>query len=98
MLTSVFTKAENSKIERQLRHLGFTKVNRNVLDCAQCLHCSVVTSNESLRPSKLANNREKKHSRRKGDDAHALSAKKTRYDQEATLPHCGFLPEKNSVV
>ena len=69
---------------------GFTKVTRNGRDCAQCLHCSVVMSNASLRPSKPKNHRDKKHPQRKDDDIDALSAKRVRYDLEATLPHLGF--------
>lgn len=77
---------------------GFTKVSRNGLDCAQCLHCSVVMSNASLRPSKLSNHRDKKHPQRKGDDVDALSAKRMRYDREATLPHFGFSPEEKPAL
>ena len=47
---------------------GFTKVAWNGRDCAYCLHCSVLMSNASLRPSKLKNYGDKKHSRNKDDD------------------------------
>ena len=74
-------------MERQLRPLGSTKVNRNGLECPQCLHCSVVMSNASLRLSKLTNHRDKKHPRRKDNDVDALSAKRARYDLASnTLP------------
>ena len=52
-------------------------------------------SNASLRPSKLKNHRDKKHSQGKNDDIDALSAKRVRYDLEATLPHLGFTAEEN---
>ena len=73
---------------------GFTKVTRNGRDCAQCLHCSVVMSNASLRPSKPKYHDDKKHFQTKDDDIDALSAKRVRYDLEATLPHLGFTVEE----
>ena len=66
---------------------GFTKVNRNGLNCAQCLHCSYVMSNASLRPSKLANHRDKKHPQMKSADIGTMTAKKARYDREASITH-----------
>ena len=36
----------------------------------------------------------KKHPQRKDDDIDALSAKRVRYDLEATLPHLGFTVEE----
>ena len=54
-------------------------------------------SNASLRPSKLKNHRDKKHPRNKDDDIDALSAKKVRYDLEATLPHFGFGVEEKPI-
>ncbi|CAM1292366.1 ZBED8 (predicted) [Pycnogonum litorale] len=77
---------------------GFTKLDRNGQECAQCLHCSVVMSNASLRPSKLANHRDKMHPLRKDDDVDALSAKRARYDSEGTLPHFGFQPEEKPAL
>ena len=50
-------------------------------------------SNASLRPFKLKNHRDKKHFQRKDDDINALSAKRVRYDLEATLTHLGFTVE-----
>ena len=77
---------------------GFTKVTRNHRDCAQCLHCSVVMSNASLRPSKLKNHCDKKHPRRKDDDIDALSAKRVRYDMEATLSHLEFMVKEKPTL
>ena len=77
---------------------GFTEVTPNGRNCAQCLHCSVVMSNASLRPSKLKNYRDKKHPRNKNDDIDALSAKRVRYDLEATLPHFGFGIKEKSIL
>ena len=75
---------------------GFTKVTRKGRDCAHCLHCSVVMSNASLRPSKLKNHRNKKHSRNKVDDIDALSAKRD-LNLKATLPHFGFGVEEKPI-
>ena len=77
---------------------GSTKVTPNGRDCAQCLHCSVVISNASLRPSKLKNHRDKKHSRRKDDDIDALSAKRVQYDLDAMLPHLEFTVEEKPTL
>uniref|UniRef100_UPI00358E9691 protein FAM200C-like n=1 Tax=Myxine glutinosa TaxID=7769 RepID=UPI00358E9691 len=77
---------------------GFTNVSRDGVDCAQCLHCSVVMSNASLRPSKLSNHRDKMHPGRKEDNIDALSAKRSRYDREATLPKFGFRPEEKPAL
>ena len=49
-------------------------------------------SNALLRPSKLKNHRDKKHSQRKNDDIDALSSEE--YDLEATLPYSGFTVEE----
>ena len=76
----------------------FTKVIQNGRDCAQCLYCSVVMSNASLRPSKLKNHCDKKHSQNKDDDIDALSAKEVRYDLEATLPHFRFGVEEKPIL
>ena len=80
-------------MEREPR-LGFTKVTRNGRDGAQCLHCSVVMSNASLRPSKLKTQLDKKHLQRKDDDINALFDKRVRYDLEAMLPHLRFTVEE----
>ena len=77
---------------------GFTKVTRSGLECAQCLHCSALLSNSSLRPSKLKNHRDKMHPKRKNEDVAALVSKRTRYDSEGTLPHFGFLCDEESVT
>lgn len=77
---------------------GFTKVIRDGVDCAQCLHCSVVMANASLRPSKLSNHRDKVHPQRKDDNIDALSTKRARYDREATLPKFGFRPEEKPAL
>ncbi|QQP39543.1 Uncharacterized protein FKW44_020461, partial [Caligus rogercresseyi] len=77
---------------------GFTKVIRDGVDCAQCLHCSVVMANASLRPSKLSNHRDKVHPQRKDDNIDAMSTKRARYDREATLPKFGFRPEEKPAL
>ena len=77
---------------------GLKKVTRNGRDCAQCLHWSVVMSNATLRPSKLKNYRDKKHSQRKVHDIDALSAKRVRYDLEVTLIHLGCMAEEKSAL
>ena len=82
--------SEIRKLRENYVSFGFAKIIRNGRDCAQCLHCSVVMSNASLRPSKLKNRRDKKHPQRKDDDIDALSAKRVRYDLKATLPRSGF--------
>ena len=76
----------------------FTKVTRNNRDCAQCLPCSAMMSNAPLRPSKLINHCDKKHRQRKNDDFDALSAKRVRYDLEATLPYLGFTVEEKPTL
>ena len=76
----------------------FTKVTSNGRDCAQCLYCSFVMSNASLRPSKLYSHCDKKHLQKKDDDIDALSAKRVRYDLEATLPHLGFTVEEKPTL
>ena len=76
----------------------FTKVTRNDRDCAQCLHCSVVMSNASLLPSKLKNHGDKKHPQKKDDDIDDPSAKRVRYDLEATLPHLEFTVEEKPTL
>jgi len=76
----------------------FHKSQSTGLDCAHCLHFSIAMSHESLHHCKLANHCDKKHPRRKVDDADDLSAKKARYDWEVTLPHFGFLPEEKPAV
>ena len=70
---------------------------RNARDCAQCLHCAVVMSNASLRSSNQ-NHQHKKHTQRKDDYIDALSAKRIRYDLEATLPHLGFTLEEKPTL
>lgn len=77
---------------------GFTNVIRDGVDCTQCLHCSVVMSNAPLRPSKLSNHRDKMHPQRKDDNVDALSAKRARYDHEATLPKFGFRLEEKPAL
>ncbi|XP_077975830.1 protein FAM200C-like [Styela clava] len=77
---------------------GFTKVNRDDRECAQCMYCSYVMSNESLRPSKLQNHRDKNHPHVKDVDIGALAAKRVRFDKEATLTNFGFLPEENPAL
>ncbi|XP_068223938.1 protein FAM200C-like [Palaemon carinicauda] len=77
---------------------GFTKFIRDGVDCAQCLHCSVVMANASLRPSKVSNHRDKVHPQRKDDNIDALSTKRARYDCEATLPKFGFWPEEKPAL
>ena len=77
---------------------GFTKVNRNGLDCAQCLHCSYVMSNASLRPYKLANHRDKKHPQMKSADIGTMTAKRAQYDREASITHFGFLQEEKPAL
>ena len=62
------------------------------------VHCLVVISNASLRPSKLKNHQDKKDAQRKDDDVDALSAKTARYDLEATLPHFGFTLEEKPTL
>ena len=44
------------------------------------------------------NHCDKKLSQRKDDDISALSAKKLRYDREATLPHLGFMVEEKPTL
>ena len=89
-----------SKIRRWSEYYvspGFTKVTQSGRDCVQCLHCSVVMSNASLRPSKPKNHCAKKyHQRKDDDDIDALSAKKLRYYLEATLPRLGFAVEEKA--
>lgn len=77
---------------------GFTKVLRDCLECAQCMHCSYVMSNASLRPSKLRNHHDKNHPRRNDIGNDALAAKRVRFDREATLNHFGFLPEEKPAL
>ena len=77
---------------------GFTKVTLSRRNRAQCLHCSVVMSNASLRSSELKNHRDRKYPQRKDDDIDALSAKRVRYDLEATLPHLGFVVEEKPIL
>ncbi|KAF2365033.1 HAT C-terminal dimerization domain [Trinorchestia longiramus] len=72
---------------------GFTNVSRDGVDCAQCLHCSVVMANASLRPSKLSNHRDKIHPQRKDDNVEALSVKRARYDRQAPHLKFGLRPE-----
>ena len=83
----MLSNVENSQLKREQRLICFPKVPRNGHDCAQCLHCLVVISSASLRPSNLINHRDKKHRQWKDDDIDTLSAKKVRYDLEATLSH-----------
>uniref|UniRef100_A0A8C4WVN9 Uncharacterized protein n=1 Tax=Eptatretus burgeri TaxID=7764 RepID=A0A8C4WVN9_EPTBU len=77
---------------------GFMNVSQDGVDCAQCLHCSVVMSNPSLRPSKLSNHRDNMHPGRKEDNIEALSAKRSRYDCEATLSKFGFRTEEKPAL
>ena len=77
---------------------GFTKVIRNGQDCAQCLHCSVVMANASLRPSKLKNHCDKKHPQKSNENIDTLPAKRVRYDQKGTLPRLGFSPEEKPAL
>ena len=77
---------------------GFTKVTPNGRDCVQCLHCSVVMLNASLRPFKPKSHRDKKHLQRKNNDIDALSAKRVKYDLEAALPLLRFTVEKKSLL
>ena len=86
----MLSNVENSQVERELRLIWLHKVTRNGCDCAQCLHCSVVMSNASIRPSTVKNHRDKKHRQRKNDDIDSLCSKRVRYDLEATLPYLGF--------
>ena len=76
---------------------GFTTVNRNGLDCAQCLHCSYVMSNASLRPSKLANHRDKKHPQIKIADIETMSVKRARYDRKASITRFDNFCKKKSL-
>ena len=55
-------------------------------------------SNASLRSSKLKNHRDKEHPQRKDDDIDALSAKRVRYDLEATLPHLALTVEEKPTL
>ena len=73
---------------------GFTKVTRNGRDCVQCLHCSVVMSNASLRPSNQKSHHDEKHPQKKDHDIYALFVKRVRYDLKARLPHLEFTVEE----
>ena len=85
---------ENCKWSESYVTFGFTEVTRNGRDCAQCLHCSVVMSNASLRPSKLKNHHDKKHPQKKDHDIYTLFVKRVGYDLEARLPHLEFTVEE----
>ena len=76
----------------------FTKVTQNDRDCTQCLHCLVVMSNASLRPSKLKTHRHKQHFQKKDSDIDPLSAKRVRHGLEARLPHLGFTVEEKPTL
>ena len=71
---------------------NFTKVTRNGRDCAQCLHCSVVMSNASLRPFKLKNYRDKNIPKERMMTSMFCLPKE--YNLEAPLPHLGFAVEE----
>ena len=55
-------------------------------------------SNASLRPSKLANHRDKKHSQIKTANIETMSVKRARYDREASITHFGFLQEEKPAL
>ena len=74
--------------------LNFTKVTRNGGDCAQCLHCSVVKTNASLRPSKLENTSIKNIP--KGKMMTSMPYLPKEYD--TTLPHLGFTVEEKPTL
>jgi len=46
----------------------------------------------------IKNHRNKMHPQRKNDDVDALSAKRVRYNLEATLPHFGFTLQENPTL
>ena len=77
---------------------GSTKVTPNGRDCAQCLRCLAVISNASLRPSTLKNIAIKSIPKGRMNDIDALSAKRIRYNLEATLPHLGFTVEEKPTL
>ena len=76
---------ENSQVERELcliwLHKSYSKRSRlsaMTLQLGRDVKCVIMTLQT------------KKHPRRKDDDVDALSAKRVRYDLEATLPHLGI--------
>ena len=55
-------------------------------------------SNASLRPSKLANHRDKKHPQMKTEDIETLPVKRARCDREALITHFGILQEEKPAL
>lgn len=55
-------------------------------------------SNASLRPSKLANHRDKKHPQMKSAGIGTMTVKRAQYDREALITYFGFLQEEKPAL
>ncbi|KAG0706999.1 Protein ZBED8 [Chionoecetes opilio] len=77
---------------------GFDFVVVDGLEKPQCLLCSKVLGNGSLKPSLLKQHREATHPAHASDDRAKFEAKRARFRAAGTLPKLGLVSEKKSML
>ncbi|KAG0724265.1 Protein ZBED8 [Chionoecetes opilio] len=89
--------SKKRKWNETYQQYGFTKFSRDGLDAAQCIHCSTVLANCSLKPAKLSHHQSNLHPNIELTEED-LEAKRKRFDKQGTLPTYGFQPESKPMV
>ena len=85
-------------LEEYLQY-GFTlKVEKDGTQCAQCLLCTTVLANASLKPSKLKTNLKNVHPDHAGDDLATFETKRARFTAAGTLPKLGYVPLRKPAI
>ena len=79
--------SKKRKWNETYQQYGFTKISRDGLDAAQCIHCSTVLANCSLKPAKLSHHQSNLHPNIKLTQED-LAAKRKRFDKQGTLSTC----------
>ena len=78
---------------------GFTQmVEKDATQCAQCLLCTDVLSNASLKPFKLKAHLKNIHPYNAGDDLGTFQAKRARFIASRTLPKLGYVPLRKPAI
>ncbi|QQP53813.1 Protein ZBED8-like [Caligus rogercresseyi] len=89
--------SKKRKWNETYQQYGFTKFSQDGLDAAQCIHCSTVLANCSLKPAKLSHHQSNLHPNIELTEED-LEAKRKRFDKQGTLPTYGFQPESKPMV
>ena len=85
-------------LEEYLQYRFTLKVEKDCTQCAQCLLCTTVLANSSLKPSKLKTHLKNVHLDHAGDDLATFETKRARFTAAGTLPKLVYVPLRKPAI